>query len=171
MSQVKDAWCAASPAIDARADVRTITSTRRTVANGRLLPSRAIGTAPATWASIMASIIAAPPRVFPVSPSATSEKAIGPPACGTPSLADETNQRSSAHRLVGRSGDRAPPLSVWSLGRLAIVIRILSPNSARLRRRPIGRVRQTNSRSLFMGGRPDAPAHEAPAQRPAAAPL
>ena len=129
ISQVKDASYAASKAIDARANVRMITSTFRTVAKGRLLPSRAIGMAPTTWASVMASIMAAPPLVSPVRLRATSEKAIGPAACGTPRVADEMNQRSSGHRL-GRSEDRTPPPLVWSLWRLAIVNPGLLPVSA-----------------------------------------
>ena len=111
MSQVKDAPEAASPAIAASASVRTTTSTRRTVAMGRLLPSRAIGMAPPTWASVMASIMAAPPLVWPVRLNATSEKAIGPAACGTPKVLDEMYQRSSSgtRGIEGPFRRYAPP--------------------------------------------------------------
>lgn len=94
-SQANGEPCAAQIAIETSATVRSATSRRRNVASGKRRPSRAIGRAPPTCASVMASIMAAPPLVSPVWPSATSEKAIGPAACGTPSVAEEMNQRSS----------------------------------------------------------------------------
>src|SRR5262245_48789596 len=93
-SQVKDASNAANRAIEPKATVRMTTRSFKDVANGRFLPSRAIGIAPTTCASVIASIMAAPPLVSPVRLNATSAKAIGPAACGTPNVPDEMNQRS-----------------------------------------------------------------------------
>jgi hypothetical protein len=103
MSHVKGAWYAASRAIDTRADVRMTTNSFRNAAKGRPLPSRAIGMAPTTWASVVARIMAAPPLVSPVRLKATSANAMGPAACGTPRVAEEMNQRSSRHRREGSS--------------------------------------------------------------------
>ena len=111
MSQVKAAWYAASRETEARASVRMTINSFRKVATGRFLPSRAMGMAPATWASVIARIMAAPPVASPVTLNATSEKATGPAACGTLIVADEMNQRSSGHRLRGASGDGVPELS------------------------------------------------------------
>ena len=115
ISQVKEASYAASTAIDARATVRTTTNSFRDVAKGRLLPSRAIGMAPHTWASVMARIMAAPSVAWPVRLNATSENATGPAACGTPRVADEMNQRINGHRLDGPPDERAPEPSIRAL--------------------------------------------------------
>ena len=104
MSQGKGASHAANKAVAAKASVRTMINRFRNVAAGRSFPSRAIGMAPTTWASVMARIMAAPPLASPVTLKARSENAMGPAACGTPRVADETNQRNSFHRLEGPSG-------------------------------------------------------------------
>ena len=95
MSQVNEASFAAHMAMENRANVRRATNSLKNIAKGKLLPNRAIGMAPITWASVIASIMAAPPLVSPVRLKATSENATGPAACGTPKVPDEMNQRSS----------------------------------------------------------------------------
>ena len=106
MSQVNGASFAAHTATENRASARRATNSLRTIAKGKLLPSRAIGMAPTTWASVIASIMAAPPLVSPVRLRATSENVTGPAACGTPKVPDEMNQRSS-----GKTGPSTTPES------------------------------------------------------------
>src|SRR5262245_10570007 len=98
MSQLNEAWYAAHRAIEVSANVRTATNSFKAVAKGRFLPSRVIGTAPTTWASVIARIMAAPPLASPVRLKATSANAMGPAACGAPNVADEMDQRSSSDR-------------------------------------------------------------------------
>jgi hypothetical protein len=108
MSQVNGTPYAAQKASEVRANVRMTTNNLKKVANGRFLPSRVIGMAPTTWASVIARIMAAPPLASPVRLKATNANAMGPAACGTPNVADEMDQRSSGHRLAGTPADGAP---------------------------------------------------------------